>query len=104
MLHHDTGNGNDDHQVWLYGTKAGAHFPSCKLVEANNATQQHYDRRLKRIAGDMQPHAKECVAFAQAIVDEAPSPVPPEESLVVQTILDGMYRSQKAGCEIRFDQ
>ena len=42
-------------------------------------------------------------ADAQAVVDGAPSPVPAEQSLQVMTILDGIYRSQEAGGEIRLD-
>ncbi|SVE22686.1 uncharacterized protein METZ01_LOCUS475540, partial [marine metagenome] len=30
----------------------------------------------------------------------APSPVPPEQSLQVMQILDGIYRSQDAGSEV----
>lgn len=103
MLHHDTGDLTDDHQIWLYGTKAGVQYPRCKIVEANNTTQQHYDRQLRRTSGGMKPHAAECVAFAQAIVDGLPSPVMPEESLIVQTILDGLYRSQETGHEVILD-
>jgi len=103
MLHHDTHDAATDSQIWLYGTKGGAHHPSCKIIEANNETQQHYDRSLKRISGKMSPYAAECVAFAQAIVDGAPSPVPPEQSLSVQIILDALYRSQEAGKEIALE-
>ena len=49
----------------------------------------------------MEPHALECVAFAQAIAEGAPSPVPAEQSLQVQAILDGIYRSQAEGKEVR---
>jgi hypothetical protein len=45
-------------------------------------------------------HAQECIEFAQAILDGAPSPVPPEQSLQVMQILEGIYRSQDAGSEI----
>jgi predicted dehydrogenase len=43
------------------------------------------------------------VEFAQAVVDGAPSPVPAEQSLQVMTILDGIYRSQEIGAEVRLD-
>ena len=51
----------------------------------------------------LEPHAQECVEFAQAIVDGAPSPVPAEQSLQVMTILDGIYRSQNAGGEVSLE-
>jgi predicted dehydrogenase len=102
MLHHETPkNSAEDMQVWLYGTQAGTHWPSCKILTSNNATQQHLDTQLLRIEGKVKPHAAECMALAQAIVDGAPSPVPPEESLIVQTILDGLYRSQIEGSEVK---
>ena len=47
--------------MWLYGTRAGAHWP------------------------------------------KAESPVPAEQFSQVMKILDGIYRSQEAGCEVRLD-
>ena len=48
----------------------------------------------------MEPHALECVEFARAVANGAPSPVPAEQSLQVLTILDGIYRSQREGKEV----
>ncbi len=60
--------------------------------------------RTLMLTGDTRPpHAQECVEFAQAIVEGRPSPVPPEDSLDVQTILEAVYRSQASGAEVRFD-
>lgn len=101
LLHHDTQGKGEDFQVWLYGRDGGAHFPSCKLLSTNNTTQQLIDRELKYFPGLPEAHALECMEFAQAIVDGKPSPVPPEQSLIVQTILDGLYRSQDSGKEVR---
>ncbi|MEE8391615.1 MAG: Gfo/Idh/MocA family oxidoreductase [Anaerolineae bacterium] len=101
MLHH--GTSGEDMQMWLYGTEGGCHWPRCEFFESNYATQQHYDRTLKITRDALKPHAQECVEFAQAIVDGAPSPVPAEQSLQVMTILDGIYQSQKVGAEVRLD-
>jgi len=49
------------------------------------------------------PHALECIEFAKAITEGAPSPVPAEQSLQVMQILDGIYRSSVAGKEVRLD-
>ena len=38
LLHHATEN--DDVQTWLYGTKAGAHWPKCAIYESNNVLKQ----------------------------------------------------------------
>ena len=101
MLHHNTPG--EDMQVWLYGTKGGCHWPSCEVYTTNNATRQQYNTALQLTKNTAEPHARECMAFAQAIVDGAPSPVPAEQSLQVMRILDGIYRSQEAGGEIRLD-
>ncbi len=101
LLHH--GTENDDVQTWLYGTKAGAHWPKCEIYESNNVLKQHYDRTLKITDEKLRPHHQEIVDFAQAIVDGTPSPLPPEQSLQVGQILEGLYKSQETGREVVID-
>ena len=98
LLHHDTEG--EDMQMWLYGDAGGSHWPKCEVYSSNNTARQLYNRQLKLTKDAMEPHAAECVAFAQAVHDGLPSPVPPEQSLQVLTILDGIYRSQVAGREV----
>jgi predicted dehydrogenase len=102
LLHHLTEG--EDMQMWLYGTEGGCHWPRCELYSTNYQTQQLYNRTLQLTRDDRSPHAQECTAFAQAILDGAPSPVPPEHSLHVMTILDAVYRSQETGREVRLDE
>jgi len=99
LLHHDTQG--EDMQMWLYGTDGGCHWPKCEFYQSNYATQQQYNRTLQLRKDINEPHAQECIEFAQAVVDGAPSPVPAEQSLQVLTILDGIYRSQQSGSEVR---
>lgn len=99
LLHHDTEG--EDMQMWLYGKDGGGHWPSTQFLSTNRTTKQQYNRTLQITADTMEPHAAECMAFAQALADNAPSPVPPQQSLQVLSILDGIYRSQEAGAEIR---
>jgi predicted dehydrogenase len=101
MLHHKT-QGTDS-QMWLYGTRGGCHWPAGEFYETDFTARLHRDRALRVPEDALRPHAIECIAFAQAIVDDAPSPVPAEQSLQVMTILDGVYRSQEAGGEVRLD-
>ncbi|MEM7034694.1 MAG: Gfo/Idh/MocA family oxidoreductase [Chloroflexota bacterium] len=101
LLHHDTSG--EDMQMWLYGSKGGSHWPSCQLLSSNNDTMQQYNRTLQLTRDTMEPHALECVEFAEAIVNGASSPVPAEQSMQVMAILDGIYRSQEAGGEVRID-
>lgn len=101
LLHHDTPV--EDMQMWLYGTNGGAHWPKCEVYSSNNSTQQLYNRSLQLKKDIREPHAQECVEFAEAVINGAPSPVLPEQSLQVMTILDAVYRSQAVGGEVRLD-
>ena len=92
-----------DRQVWLYGTKGGAHLPSCEVYRTDNRTRQHYNYALQSTENRTEAHALECMEFARAIVKGDPSPVPAEQSLQVMAILDGIYRSQEAGKEVLLD-
>ncbi len=101
LLHHSTTG--EDMQMWLYGTKSGTHWPSKKIVSANNERKLHMETTIQSSFDLGEPHAAECMAFAQAIVDGAPSPVPAEQSLEVQRILSALYRSSAEKREIRLD-
>jgi predicted dehydrogenase len=98
LLHHDTPG--EDMQMWLYGKKGGAHWPSCSIYESDYETRQQYNRTLQRKQNLAEPHIQECIEFAQAIIDGAPSPVPAEQSLHVMQILSSVYRSQETGREV----
>jgi predicted dehydrogenase len=98
LLHHKTES--EDMQMWLYGDAGGAHWPSNELLSTNNKTKQHMNTQLTRAEGG-EPHAQECIAFAEAIVKGEPSPVPAEQSMDVIAILDGLYRSAKSGKEVK---
>jgi predicted dehydrogenase len=99
LLHHDTQG--EDMQMWLYGTKGGAHWPKCEVLTTNYKTMQQYNTAMKYTPDQHEPHAQECIEFAQAVANGLPSPVPPEQSLIVMAILDGIYRSQEAGKEVK---
>jgi predicted dehydrogenase len=98
MLHHKTSG--EDMQMWLYGNKGGAHWPGNELMSSDNANKQLTNTQLVPGAEGMEAHAAECVAFAQAVAEGKPSPVPAEESLHVTTILDGLYRSAEQKKEV----
>jgi predicted dehydrogenase len=98
LLHHDTDQ--DDVQTWLYGTKAGAHWPKCEIYETNNILKQHYNRILKSTGEALRPHHQEIVDFTLAITRGGTSPVPAESSLQVQIILEALYKSQETGREV----
>ena len=101
LLHHDIIG--EDMQMWLYGTRGGSLWPRCEIYSTNYETQQHYNQTLKITRDRMEPHALECVEFARAVAEGAPSPVPAEQSLQVLSILDAIYESQRIGREVRLD-
>ncbi len=101
LLNHPKTHG-EDMQMWLYGVAGGAHWPANVLLKTDNNTRQHFDIQLQNKEGG-EPHALECMAFAEAVASGAPSPVPPEQSLDVITILDALYRSAAEGREVRLD-
>jgi predicted dehydrogenase len=98
LLHHTP---EEDVKVWLYGTEGGCQWPSAEFMTTNYATKQLINQTLQLTRDSMEPHALECMEFAKAIAEGLPSPVPAEQSLYVQTILDGIYRSQKEGKEVK---
>lgn len=99
LLHH--GSDGDDLQTWLYGTKSGALWPKCEIYESNNILKQNYDRKIKITEEKLRPHHQEIVEFTQAILKGEKSPVPPEESLQVQQIIEGLYQSHQAREEVK---
>ena len=102
LMHHKTEG--EDMQMWLYGTEGGSHWPQAEIMSTNYQTRQLINSTLQLTADKMEPHALECVEFARCVAEGLPSPVPAEQSLQVMTILDGIYRSQAAGREIRLDE
>lgn len=91
---------SSERQIWLYGTKGGAHMPGCTFFRSDARTRQHYNDTLQNTQDRMRAHALECVEFARAVAEGLPSPVPAEQSLQVMAILDGVYRSQEKGKEV----
>ncbi|MEM6313156.1 MAG: Gfo/Idh/MocA family oxidoreductase [Planctomycetota bacterium] len=104
MLHHPTA-GNGEICVWLYGDQGGAIFEdnALKLLTTDNVARQMHDTDVRPMNTGIRAHAAECIAFAKAIVDGGPSPVPPEESLAVIAVLDGMYQSTRDQREVVLD-
>ena len=98
LLHHKTDS--EDMQMWLYGNKAGAHWPSNELLMTDNKAKHHLNTQVLSTPG-IEPHALECMSFADAVLEGRPSPVPAEQSLAVITILDALYRSAATGREVR---
>jgi predicted dehydrogenase len=102
LLHHKSDW--EEQSVYVYGTKAGAKWPSNEIVTSNLTTKKHQDIQLCSVDSGVEAHAAECVAFAAAVAQSLPSPVPAEQSLDVMNILDGVYRSAASGNEILLER
>lgn len=98
LLHHNIEG--EASRIWLYGTEGGCEWPDALFMSNDYRNKQMINRTLQITQDTMEPHALECVEFARAVAEGLPSPVPPDESLFVQTILDGIYRSQETGKEV----
>ena len=98
MLHHNTET--EDMQVWLYGKNGGLHWPKCEKLSSDKVNKNLLNTVLKNSKKETEPHAKECIEFAEAVVNNQPVPVPAEHSLQVMQILNGVYESQETGREV----
>ena len=89
-------------QAWLMGTKGGAEVFPPKLFSEEAGTL--WDRipyglpepRIKHPA-----HCREIELFIEAIRKDKPVPVPGEECLITQKIIDAIYKSAETGREVR---
>ena len=85
----------------ICGTLGGMDVTEGKII-----TQEHGLIRLSELQNFEQPksHAAAITAFVDAIEKGTPVPVPPEETLYVMAILDGIYRSHaKGGAEVKLN-
>ena len=92
-------------QVWLYGREAGLHWPNCEIVKNDINSQTHITKKIEgNLKDTIEPHAKECIEFAEFVANNQPVTIPAEHSLQVMKILDGIYKSQEVGKEIILEQ
>ncbi len=83
----------------LCGTEAGAKWPECEIYDH---TDRDYVNTTLQVRETGEPaHHAEIRCFAEAVMGNTTIPVPPEQSRAVMAILDGLYRSQKAGREVK---
>jgi len=93
-------------RVWLYGSRAGTSFPDCAVHRTNlpgRETVSSYGGPFHKLRGeyDQDTYSAQFAAFADAVLSGSPSPVPPEESLQAQAIIDAILQSQTTGHEVK---
>ncbi len=93
----------EDMYTYVYGTKAGAahrHIGGTYEFEARvwgEIAGKFSETRLKEMA----PGSSHLQDFVNAIRDDGPVPVDPEDALKVQRIIDALYESAETGREVR---
>ncbi len=85
--------------VSIYGTRGGVQMWPFTLVREEHDMMLNSTPSVlgKKGRGS---HAEEIRQLALAITSGEPAPVPPEEALITQRILDGIYASAEAGEEV----
>lgn len=85
-------------RISLMGTEAGADWPEMNVYSESAGSVT--DTTLRYPDSKLGGHQKEIAVFADAVLNNKPSPVPPERGLNVIRILDGLYRSHESGREV----
>ncbi|MEM1212581.1 MAG: Gfo/Idh/MocA family oxidoreductase [Planctomycetota bacterium] len=98
LMHHP----QEEVRAWFYGSEGGVTYPDGTVYKSDNEAKMIYDVNLKPGKNALGDHALCCMDFAEALVTGGDSPVPAEQSLAVMRILDGLYRSEASGGEVRF--
>jgi predicted dehydrogenase len=89
---------NEDFSFHLFGRKGSVQWPANAYSTAKNRVL--VDGAVVPTSGLKPPHTEEILAFARAIREQKPSPVPVEQTLIVISILEGIYQSAESGREV----
>ncbi|MEI7905673.1 MAG: Gfo/Idh/MocA family oxidoreductase, partial [Candidatus Firestonebacteria bacterium] len=85
--------------IELFGDKNGIHYPSAEYFGEENGSL--VDGKLVHIPVQ-DGHAAQIMKFSEFVAGKTRvNPVPPEQTLNVIKVLDGIHRSNKAGREVR---
>lgn len=88
----------EDFSFMIFGRKGSVAWPANEAYSTANRTV--YTSQIHPTPGLKPPHTEEILAFAHAIRNKLPSPVPVEQTLYVIAILEGIYKSAAGGREI----
>lgn len=88
--------------VHLYGTEAGAHAYSGKILHRDPVNGEYHT--VQDLRPQLRfPHADRFHNFINHLLDGEELCVPLDQALVVQQILDALAESSRTGREVRFD-
>jgi len=88
----------EDFSATLLGKKSSVHWPSGRFHSVANRTL--IDGKLLPAAGLKPAHTEEIIAFAHAIRNGKPSPVPIEQTIYVIAILEAIMKSSQLEKEV----
>lgn len=97
ILHQDVGDKNG---VQLYGTEAGGTTNPCRVFRFGKQDKE-YEVVEPQNVKIRYPHCNRHVNWIDAILGKDELMTPPEQSLVVQKIIDAVYKSSATGKEVR---
>lgn len=93
-LHADNGK---DHGIDIFGTAGGISLYPARILKVRGSNYETITPDFKKLP---LPEDR-MVHFVDCVLSGTPPLVRPEESLMVQKILDGIYESSKSGREVR---
>ncbi len=82
----------------ICGTKGGLQSSPLKLIREEMGS---LTIASPEFLGGPSGHAEEVRAFVECIQKDLPEPVPAQEAIITQRILDGIYASSKTGAEVK---
>ena len=89
----------EESRIDLFGTEAGASWPTCEIYD--HTSHEFTNTKIEFWGEPVNGHAAQFCEFVKAIRDRGPIPVPPIQSRAVIAVLDGLYRSNRTGREVR---
>ena len=89
----------DKFSAEIVGDKGGATVSPLKISLEEQGYLMQCEPQF--VEDRVQPHAAGLHAFADAVLKGKPVPIPGQEALVTQRIIDGLYRSSRLGREVK---
>jgi len=85
--------------AWLLGTKGGAQVREGRIFTEEAGTL--WDRHPHGLPEKVNTYHREIELFVETVREGKPVPVPAEEALITQSIIDAIYKSAEIGREVR---
>lgn len=87
----------EEWSVHVLGTEAGLHWPAGLYVEEREGVPRSIQLTMPN---SVSPYQQSIYRFAEAVANNTPVPIPPEESLQAVRMMESVYVSARAGREV----